>query len=106
MGGDYTTLPTDTPIHRSEVQELNSSLLDKWLDGIRDRRLAAYRHFEEAEKIRLATEHEALKAMLTKQVHMIEKEKKTLERAIDKVETRAIKIRAIRMQLDETYDGR
>ena len=90
----------DTPINRASIAELSDDEIDALLVGIAERRLAPVKAYEEAALIAAGVRSERLKADLEKQLEMFSKDLVTMDKKLDTMTKRALKIRAIRLEID------
>ncbi len=91
----------DTPIAPATIDKFSDAELDKQLNGIRDRRLRAFKIYQEAEQERKETHNQKLATQLSKHINMFNKELAQLDKVLEKVEARALKIRAVKMELED-----
>jgi len=91
----------DTPAHRVNVMEMDDNTLDAFLLNIRDRRLHSVRIFEESEQLRELARRQKMTKVLDHEQAMCKKELTQLDKVIDKVEKRVLKLRALRLQLED-----
>ena len=94
-------MKADTPIELASIDKLTDDEIDVLLLQIRERRLRPVREYEEM----LALKEEAKKELLEKQfdrhIGMFQKELERVDRAIEKIESRAIQLKALRMQMGQ-----
>lgn len=93
IGGDETT-------HRKTIGEMSDDEADAMIQRIRDRRARTVVAYEEALKAKAEIQEERARADLAHQLQMFEKELARVDRAIDKIEQRALKIRALRLEIE------
>ena len=91
----------DTPIAPLTLDQLKDEQIDAHLAGIRERRLKTFKVYEAGEKERKETRNEKLRTQLEKQGEMFKKELLEADKKIDKLEARALKIRALRMEMED-----
>jgi hypothetical protein len=100
-------LPTPTDVeqplpemHLQSVDQLSDEQLDSLLEGIRTRRLAAYKHYEAAQQAKQEAHDDRLRDSLARELRMFEKEHEVILGKLDKLEKRVLKVRAIRLELE------
>ena len=93
-------LPSDTETTRTTVDQLPDDLAYALLDAMRVRRLKAAALFAEAQEMKAKARSERVREMLDKQVEMYHKDISQCDRVLAKLEARANKIRALRLELD------
>jgi len=91
----------DTPTKRVNVLDMSDKELEVFLTGIRERRLKAIKIFEEGELLREEARKKHLDKSLEHELKMSQKEIAQLDKVIEKVEKRTVKIRAIKLQLED-----
>jgi 3-methyladenine DNA glycosylase/8-oxoguanine DNA glycosylase len=94
----------DTPMHRKTVRELRDDELNQLLDRKREHRLKQVRVYERAQQKAKENEQEKARKQLERQCELFEKDLATVDRALDRLEQRANKIRAFRLQYEDDYD--
>lgn len=94
----------DTAMHRKTVRELRDDELNQLLDRKREHRLKQVRVYERAKQKAKETEQEKARQQLERQCELFEKDLATVDRALDRLEQRANKIRAFRLQYEDDYD--
>lgn len=90
----------DTPFHRRLFSELTLAEQEAFLDGLRERRLASVRAFEQMQEIKQRAKDEQTRAQIDKELRMMDKELSTLARAMDKVDKRRLKLDALRLLVE------
>lgn len=93
VGGDETT-------HRKTIGDMDDDEADAMIQGIRERRAKTVVAYEEAQRAKAEIREERARADLAHQLQMFEKELTRCDRAIDKIEQRALKIRALRLEIE------
>lgn len=83
-----------------EMLQLSDEQVDALVEGMRERRLHAYKVYQEAERQKALIQNEKDQAKYAKMLEMFEKEHATAEKALTKLEERIKKIRAMSMDLD------
>lgn len=91
----------DIPEHITPqaIYQMTDEQHEAMLDGLRNRRLNAVRVYEQAQKEAQELADDRARADLMKQCEMCENNISRVDKAIDALETRVNKIRALRMQL-------
>lgn len=90
----------DSPINRTTIEQLTDDQLDEFIDGMRERRMRVYRHYEEAKKLEKEMREGRLRERLAKHLELLEKELNRITRALDKIDERVVKIRALRLEIE------
>lgn len=90
----------DSAVHRSTITEMSLDDVDALLLTMRERRLAIVRVKQEAELAKRGAYIEHLRERINKQLGMLQKELDAAEKAIEKAEARALKIRALRLEAE------
>lgn len=88
------------PHERKELKHMSFQEIETMLEGIRERRLSAANAFIQAQELAFTVKVERLKAKLEKEMGMFTKEEVALDKAIAKVEARAVKLHAIKQEID------
>ena len=94
-------MKNDTPTNKVNILEMSDKDLVAFLTGIRERRLKAVKIFEETELLREQARKLQLDKTLDHELKMCTKELAQLDKVIEKVEKRTIKLRALRLQLED-----
>lgn len=98
------TAKADTVARRASIQELSDEEAEVLIDGIRERRLKAFNVFQEAkaeqDKLKQKKGIEAYSRQLT----MFTKELAAADKAIDKLESRVLKLRALKLSWSNDYE--
>jgi len=93
---------SDTPMHRTTIDEMTLEEVDLFLAGLRERRLNPIRMYEEEQsKVKLVKDAR-LKEKMEKQLSLMKKEIERLDSCMTKIEQRMVTIRMIRFELDLT----
>lgn len=96
MTEDVTVPEHITP---QAIYQMTDAQHEKLLEGIRTRRLSAVRQYEAAQKAAAEAKDEKARLSLFKQCEMCESNIIRVDKAIDALETRVNKIRALRLEL-------
>lgn len=96
-----TPEPVTLPEHITpqSIYQMNDEQLEKLLDDIRDRRLSSVRLYEEAQRAAQEAAEEKARLALFKQCEMCEKNIIRVDKALEALETRVNKMRALRLEL-------
>tara|TARA_R100000008_G_scaffold79857_2_gene61848 strand:- start:459 stop:758 length:300 start_codon:yes stop_codon:yes gene_type:complete len=92
----------DTPIKLANISEMSDEDLDAMIHNIRERRLKPVRDYEELSALKAEAIKQNLGKQLSKQLEMFEKELGRVDRALEKIEGRAIKLRALKLEIEAT----
>ena len=88
------------PLKIPDIRDLTDNDLDKHLEDVRERRLKPVHIYEQMLKMKSDARRIQLGETLEKQLVMFEKELERANKAIDKLEGRSRKLRAIRMEIE------
>lgn len=91
----------DTPIKLASIEQMTSDEIDAMLIAIRERRLKPVRDYEEMLNMKAAAKKEMLQKQYDRHMSMFKKELERVDKALDKIDQRAIQLRALRMQIEE-----
>ena len=92
----------DTPISLIDISQMDDKTIDAMLTNIRERRMKPVRVYEEMSLLQAAARRENLDKQLTKQLEMFIKERDRADKAMDKLEARSTKLRALRLEIEAT----
>ena len=92
----------DTPIKLTDISKMSDEQLDAMIHNIRERRLKPVRDFEELSTLKAEALKQNLGKQLTRQLEMFEKELARADKALEKIEVRAIKLRALKLEIEAT----
>ena len=94
-------MTVSAPEHITPVAlyQMDDAAIETLLEGIRDRRLSSVRMYEAAQKAAAEAKDEKARLDLMKQCEMCSKNIERVDKAIDALETRVNKMRALRMEL-------
>ena len=95
-------MKSDTPIKLPNISEMSDKELDAMIYNIRERRLKPVRDFEELSTLKAEALKQNLGKQLTRQLDMFEKELARADKALEKIEVRAIKLRALKLEIEAT----
>jgi hypothetical protein len=96
----HEALPSDTETTRTTVDQLPDDVAYALLDAMRERRLRAAALFAEAQEMKAKARSERVREMLDKQIEMYHKDIAQCDKVLAKLDARANKIRALRLELD------
>jgi len=88
-------------IDHPTIYDITTDKLDALLAQRRERRLLAWEVYEKAVESKKRATDERLRALLTKQITMIEHEFERADKALDKLDARINKINGIRVELED-----
>ena len=94
-------MKNDTPTNKVNILEMSDQDLVAFITGILEGRLKAVKIFEETELLREQARKLQLDKTLDHELKMCTKELAQLDKVIEKVEKRTIKLRALRLQLED-----
>lgn len=90
----------DTPIELTDLTKMSNEDLDALITNIRERRLAPIKAYNDALLLKEQARVAGLEKQLDKALEMFDKERDRADKAIEKLEARALKIRALRLEID------
>ena len=90
----------DTPINLTNISEWSDDDVEAHLHNIRERRMKPVRVYEEMSLLQAAAKREGLEEDLNKQLGMFAKELARADKALDTLDKRSTKLRALRLELD------
>ena len=85
----------DTPINLTNISEWSDDDVEAHLHNIRERRMRPVKVYEEMSILQAAA-----KEILKKQLEMFVKESERADKAINNLEKRSTRLRALRLELD------
>lgn len=96
-----TDTSNDIPEHITPraIYDMTSDEHEKMLDALRERRLKSVRMYEQAQQAAQEAADDKARAQLWKQCEMCEGNITRVDKALDALETRINKMRALRLQL-------
>ncbi len=92
----------DTAIALNDISKMTDEEIDAIIFNIRERRMRPVRVYEEMTLMQAAARRDQLETQLARQLEMFNKELGRVDRAIDKIEQRSTKLRAIKLELEAT----
>ena len=90
----------DTPINLTNISEWSDDDVEAHLHNIRERRMRPVKVYEEMSILQAAAKREGLEEILKKQLEMFVKESERADKAINNLEKRSTRLRALRLELD------
>ena len=93
-------MQSDTPLRRACLSEMTDDEVDAWVLGIRDRRAHPIKVFNEAKALAKEVRDEKLRERIAQQLKLLDKDQKQIEKAMERVELRTLKIRAIMLEIE------
>tara|TARA_R110000803_G_scaffold159622_1_gene223686 strand:- start:894 stop:1184 length:291 start_codon:yes stop_codon:yes gene_type:complete len=90
----------DTPINLTNISEWSDDDVEAHLHNIRERRMRPVKVYEEMSMLQAAAKREGLEEILKKQLEMFVKESERADKAINNLEKRSTRLRALRLELD------
>lgn len=85
-------------ISRSDIAQMSDAQLDEFLENIRARRMASFYIFEQTQADLAAVQEEKAKLALEKELDQIIKTVASVDKNLEKLETRINKLRGLRIQ--------
>ena len=90
----------DTPINLTNISEWSDDDVEAHLHNIRERRMRPVKVYEEMSMLQAAAKREGLEEIVKKQLEMFVKESERADKAINNLEKRSTRLRALRLELD------
>lgn len=90
---------------RQTLDTLSEEQINEILEGLRDRRMRALRQYESAVALREAVLIERHKKALEQHIRMFGKEHASADKAIEKLEVRALKLTALRREIEYALEA-
>jgi hypothetical protein len=90
----------DTPTHRLTIAEMDDADIEIQLEGTRIRRLQALNTYQQAQALKMEAKTEKQYDRLIKLCNMMEKDFIAANKAIEKLEKRALDIRSLRLEIE------
>ena len=88
------------PITPESIDKMTPAERDVLLEGIRERRLRPVRAYEQLTLMQAEARKEDLEAQWTKALEMFKKDLDRADRAMEKLEQRSVKLRAIELEIE------
>ena len=90
----------DTPMQRRSIDEISPEQCEELIDGIRARRLKSVREHAEMLALKAKQRDERLIEQIIHEDEMFTRQLERTDAAIEKLEKRALRIRALKLELD------
>jgi|TARA_R110002167_G_scaffold307972_4_gene512604 hypothetical protein len=94
-------MKADTPISLADLTKMSPEEREALLSLIRDRRMRPVRIYEELSLMQAEARKEHLEKQWAKALEMFAKELERADRAMDKVQQRGTKLRAIELEIEQ-----
>ena len=94
-------MKADTPIVLADLTKMTPDERSDHLDGIRTRRLAPVKAYEELSLMQAQARKEGLEEQWSKQLKMFETELKRADKALEKLEARHRKLRSMELEIEQ-----
>lgn len=91
----------DTPIALADIKQMTHSERDALLEQIRERRLQPVKIYEELSLMQAEARKEQLEKQWAKALEMFVKDLARVDKAMDALEGRGRKLRAIELEIDQ-----
>ena len=100
MNDDLAEVDSPDFIERRNLADFSDDQIDLMLEQIRERRLKPVLVYMESQELKQKAREADCIETLEKQLSMFAKEKERMDALLEKMELRALKIRAIRLEID------
>ena len=94
-------MEADTPISLANITQMSDEEREAHITLIRERRLAPVHAYEELTAMQALVRKETLELQWLKQIEMFIKNLVTADKAMDTLEKRGTKLRAIKLEMEE-----
>jgi hypothetical protein len=94
-------LKNDTPIALADLTQMSEDERELLVNQIRERRLAPVRAYEELSLMQAAARKEQLEKQWTKALEMFQKDLARADKAMEALEKRGTKLRAINLEIEQ-----
>lgn len=94
-------MKADTPIALANLTQMTEDERELLVNKIRERRLAPVRAYEELTAAQSLVRKDKLEEMWTKQLTMFTKDLARADKAMDTLEKRGTRLRAIRLEMED-----
>ena len=94
-------MKSDTPISLANLTTMSEDEREVLITGIRERRLAPVKAYEELTLMQAEARKEMLEKQWAKGLEMFQKDLVRADKAMDNLEKRGTKLRAIRLEIEE-----
>ena len=93
-------MKADTPIALASIKEMTPEERNIHIDGIRERRLAPVRAYEQLNAMQAEARKEKLEAQWEKALEMFQKDLARADKAMENLERRQTKLRALELEIE------
>jgi hypothetical protein len=94
-------LKNDTPISLADLTQMSEDERELLVNQIRERRLAPVRAYEELSLMQAAARKEQLEKQWAKALEMFQKDLTRADKALENLEKRGTKLRAIKLEIEQ-----
>ena len=94
-------MKNDTPISLADLTQMSEDERELLVTRIRERRLAPVRAYEELSLMQAAARKEMLEKQWAKALEMFQKDLTRSDKAMEALEKRGTKLRAIRLEIEQ-----
>ena len=94
-------MKNDTPIALADLTQMSEDERELLVNQIRERRLAPVRAYEELSLMQAAARKEQLEKQWTKALEMFQKHLARADKAMETLEKRGTKLRAINLEIEQ-----
>ena len=94
-------MKNDTPISLADLTQMSEDERELLVNQIRERRLAPVRAYEELSLMQAAARKEQLEKQWTKALEMFQKDLARADKAMEALEKRGTKLRAINLEIEQ-----
>ncbi len=94
-------MKNDSPIALADLTQMSEDERELLVTRIRERRLAPVRAYEELTLMQTQARKEQLETQWTKQLAMFQKDLVRADKALDNLEKRSTKLRAMKLEIEE-----
>lgn len=94
-------MKNDTPIALADLTQMSEDERELLVNQIRERRLAPVRAYEELSLMQAAARKEQLEKQWTKALEMFQKDLARADKAMEALEKRGTKLRAINLEIEQ-----
>lgn len=94
-------MKNDTPISLADLTQMSEDERELLVNQIRERRLAPVKAYEELSLMQAAARKEQLEKQWTKALEMFQKDLARADKAMEALEKRGTKLRAINLEIEQ-----
>jgi len=94
-------MKADTPIALADLTQMTEDERELLVIKIRERRLAPVKAYEELSLMQAQARKEQLEVQWSKQLEMFQKDLARTDKALDNLEKRGTKLRAIKLEIED-----